>query len=464
MSTTLPPVLARIDADLNASIDRLCALLRIPSVSTDPRRAGDVKRAAQWCADQLREIGFRAEVCPTTGHPMVVAEHDAAKAGAPTVLYYGHYDVQPEEPVEQWSSPPFEPTIVEGPLGKRVVARGAVDDKGQVMTFIEAFRAWKAVHGSLPINVRVMLEGEEESGSPSLNPFLEANKERLKADVCIVCDTGMWDIETPAITYMLRGLVYAEVTLIGPGHDLHSGMYGGTVPNPNNMLAKAIAELHDADRRVQLAGFYDDVRELSGDEKAQWSRLGFDDAEFLASAGLKQALGEKGRTVLERVWARPTCDVNGMWGGYTGAGAKTVIPAQASAKLSCRLVADQDPARVKASIVQFFESRTPPGCRWEFKWFGADRAIRVPTESRWLTLARGALQRVFGREAMLIGSGGSIPVVGSFQRILNLQSLLIGFGLDDDRVHSPNEKFEIRCLHNGIRSHAAVMDAFSAGG
>jgi acetylornithine deacetylase/succinyl-diaminopimelate desuccinylase-like protein len=447
--------------DLDGSLDRLKELLRIPSVSTDPSHDADTRRAADWCAEQLGDVGFEATVRRTKGHPMVVAHADGA-AGGPHVLYYGHYDVQPPDPLELWEHPPFEPAIVEGPRGPRIVARGAVDDKGQVMTFVEAFRAWRAAHGALPARVTVLLEGEEESGSKSLDPFLEANRAELVADVAMVSDTSMWDIETPAITYMLRGLAYFEVTLHGPGHDLHSGGYGGAVVNPLNALSEILGGIHDARGRVTFGGFYDDVRALSPAERSAWQALDFDEAAFLRSAGVSMAFGEEGCSVLERIWARPTCDVNGMWGGYTGRGAKTVIPATASAKLSCRLVADQDPKRVERSVRRYFEERTPPGCRWEFQTHGCSPAIRVPTDSPHFEAARRGLRETFGRDPVLVGCGGSIPVVGSFQRILGVDSLLVGFGLDDDRVHSPNEKFEVRCFEMGIRSHIAMLDALAA--
>jgi acetylornithine deacetylase/succinyl-diaminopimelate desuccinylase-like protein len=475
--TALPldPVLDRVDANLEDSLQRLCALLRIPSVSTDPKFDPETRRAAGLCAAMLKEIGFDAQVRETPGHPMVVAHYNpdgVARRSAPSlgeaqhrdlphILYYGHYDVQPPDPLAEWTSPPFEPAIVSGPHGRRIVARGAVDDKGQVMLFIEAFRAWMETHRALPVRITVLLEGEEESGSKSLNPFLEANAAELAADVCVVSDTGMWDIDTPAITYMLRGLVYIEATLHGPTHDLHSGMYGGTLVNPINALCRIIGKLHDKDRRVRIPGFYDDVEELTRAEKKMWKSLGFDETEFLGSAGMATPYGEKGYSTLERTWSRPTCDVNGLFGGYTGAGAKTVIGASATAKISCRLVPHQDPHAVYEGLVRFLEKRTPPDCRWEIHAHGLSPAIRVPTESPHLDAARRALGRIFDREAVLIGSGGSIPLVGSVKRILGIDSLLVGFGLDDDRVHSPNEKFEVRCFHNGIRSHAAMLAAFA---
>jgi acetylornithine deacetylase/succinyl-diaminopimelate desuccinylase-like protein len=465
MSDPVTPVLARIDDTLDAALSRTQDLLRIPSISTDPAHAADTRRAAEWCTAQLSEIGFDASVRETAGHPMVVGHHpgpggDGAAGGR--ILYYGHYDVQPPDPLHLWESDPFDPAIVEAEHGPRIVARGAVDDKGQLMTFVEAFRAWHDVHGDLPVPVTVLLEGEEESGSPSLDPFLEAHRDELAADVCVVCDTSMWNIETPAVTYMLRGMVYLEATLHGPSHDLHSGMYGGGVVNPNTALARVLAQLHDEEGRVQVGGFYDDVRELSDEEAAQWRSLGFDEAAFLEGAGLAASTGEAGRSLLERLWSRPTCEINGMWGGYTGTGAKTVIPAHASAKISCRLVADQDPARIEAGVKEFLEARTPPGCRWSFESHGANGAIRVPTESTHLRAALRGLARMFGRDPVLIGCGGSIPVVGSIQRILGFDSLLVGFGLDDDRVHSPNEKFEVRCFEMGVKSHAAILGEFAA--
>ena len=459
----LQPVLERLDSDFENAVERLRALLSVPSISTDPAYAPQIQQAAEWLRDDLRSIGFQAEAHPTNGHPMIMAHADGpGEADAPHVLYYGHYDVQPPDPLELWDTPPFEPAIVDGPHGRRLVARGAVDDKGQLMTFVEAFRAWQHVHGSLPVKVTVLLEGEEESGSHSLDGFLSDHRSELDADVCLISDTSLWDIATPAITYMLRGLVYLEVTLHGPSHDLHSGMYGGAVINPLNELSRILGELKDDRGVVQIPGFYDDVVEPGKAELAQWAALGFDESAFLAGAGLETPAGEAGRSTLERVWSRPTCDINGIWGGYTGAGAKTVIPAHASAKLSCRLVSDQDPQKIVAGVTSFFEARTPPDCRWKFRRHGASASVRVPVDSPHLEAARRALASTFGRDPVLIGCGGSIPVVGSIQRILGFDSLLVGFGLDDDRVHSPNEKFELRCFEMGMKSHAAMLAEFAA--
>ncbi len=451
------PVLERVDANLDASVGRLFDLLRIPSVSTDPAFKDHVARAAGWMADELSGLGFEASVRPTAGHPMVVAHHPGPGGDAPHVLYYGHYDVQPADPLELWDTGPFEPVLVDAERGKRIVARGAVDDKGQVMTWVEAFRAWRDTHGTLPCRVSVLLEGEEETGSPSLDPFIAANAGELKADVCVVCDTGMWDVDQPAITYSLRGMVYLEATIRGPSRDLHSGMYGGVVVNPLNLLARIIADLHDETGRIQIPHFYDDVIPVGANEKAQWDALGFDEAEYLGGVGLKVAGGEQGYGALERQWARPTCDVNGLLGGYTGAGGKTVIASEAMAKISCRLVPDQDPAAVAANLKRFITDRLPEGYTASFVDLGQGPAIRVPTDSAYLAAARQGLADVFGKEAYLIGTGGSIPAVGSIRRYLGIDSILIGFGLDDDRVHSPNEKFELVCFHNGIRSNAAVL-------
>lgn len=458
----LAAVLGRAEAGFDASVARLCDLLRIPSVSAKPDHAPEVRRAADWLAAELAGLGFDASVRPTAGHPMVVAHHPGPSgADVPHILYYGHYDVQPPEPLELWDSPPFEPAIVEGPHGPRVVARGAVDDKGQVMTFLEAFRAWHAEHGTLPIRITVLLEGEEETGSPSLMPFLRANAEELKADVCVITDTNSWTIDTPAITTRLRGLLYAEVTLHGPSHDLHSGLYGGAVLNPINALTRILGQIHDEQGRVRFPGFYDGVRDPSAEELAMWRDLGFSEADFLAGVGLKTPAGEAGRSALERLWARPTCDINGIWGGYTGAGAKTVIAAKASAKLSCRLVPGQDPDAVLAGLRAFLDERTPPDARWEIQSFGQSPGLQVPTDSPYLRAAMAGLGDVYANRPVLIGSGGSIPVAGCIKDALGFDSIFVGFGLEDDRIHSPNEKFELKCLKNGILSHVAMLARFA---
>ncbi len=466
-------VLAWLDQHEKDSMGRLFDWLRIPSVSTDPKYTGDCRRAGEWCAARLREAGLDAVLRETgtkekPGHPIVLA-HCAGPKGykGPHVLFYGHYDVQPADPMELWESPAFEPVIkpaIKGGPGERVVARGANDDKGQVSTFLEALLAWKHAHGEVPIKLTALIEGEEESGSVNLYRFLEENKEELrKADVCVISDTGMPAVDRPAITYGVRGLSYFEVTLHGPDQDLHSGLWGGRAPNPNNELAKVLAQLWDEKRRVQVPGFYDDVREPSKEERAGWASLGLEAGPALAKIGLppEADVGEAGWSAVEREWARPTADVNGMWGGYIGAGAKTVIPAKASAKVSFRLVADQDPKKVSAGFRKFLEQRTPAGCRWEITDLSGGAPATVATDSAHLLAARRALKGASGVEPVLIKSGGSIPVVGSLKSKLGMDTILMGFGLEDDRVHSPNEKFELACWRLGARAHARLIDEFA---
>ncbi|CAM5770086.1 hypothetical protein LMIY3S_03054 [Labrys miyagiensis] len=460
----MPQILKALDAadqELDASLERLYEFLRIPSISADGAYEADCRKAAEWAAATLREIGFDASPRKTIGHPMVVGHRRTGRKGVPHVLFYGHYDVQPPDPLELWNTKPFEPERVKGPHGDMIVARGASDDKGQVMTFIEACRAILKTEGELPVDVTVFLEGEEESSSRSLVPFLKENKEELTADFCLVCDTDLWDRDTPAITTMLRGIVYEEVIIKAASRDLHSGMYGGAAQNPIRVLSKILAALHDEDGRVTLPGFYDGVKDLPAQVKAEWEALGFDGEAFLGEVGLKVPAGEKGRTVLEQITVRPTCDVNGITGGYQGEGAKTVIAAQASAKVSFRLVAGQEPAKVQAAFRDFVARRLPADCKAEFLSHGASPAIAVPTDSPPLAKARTALAEEWGRTAPVIGSGGSIPVVGDMQRILGIDSLLIGFALEDDQIHSPNEKYELRSFHKGIRSWVRILHALA---
>lgn len=457
----LSEVLNQINHDLDGAIERLRVLLKIPSISTDPEYAQDVRRCAEHVTNDLRSIGLDATMHDTIGHPMIVATDNSAGPDAPRVLYYGHYDVQPVVPLEEWDLPPFDGAVVDGPRGKRFVARGAADDKGQFMTFVEAIRAWKKIHVSLPVRVVILLEGEEESGSESLTPFLREHKDELQADTCIVCDTSMWDENTPAITSRLRGLVYIQATLHGPSHDLHSGGYGGAVVNPANALTEILGQLHDDRGRVQIEGFYDDVAEVDSEQIAQWNSLGDGDALVMESSGSKATYGEAGYGTLERLWSRPTCDINGLLAGYTGDGAKTVIGATATAKISCRLVAYQNPELVEKALFAFLEERTPEGCHWDLKSFGASPAISVPTSSPWLSAASNALTSIFPNPTVLIGSGGSIPVVGEFQEILGVDAVLVGFSLDDDLIHAPNEKFEVSCFHRGILSQAAILESYS---
>jgi acetylornithine deacetylase/succinyl-diaminopimelate desuccinylase-like protein len=421
-------------------------------------------RAAEWVRDQLSDLGFRAEVRPTSGHPVVVAHHAGpANYQGPHVLFYGHYDVQPVDPLELWNSPPFDPQLVDGPHGKRYVARGAVDDKGQAMMFIEAMRAWQEAAGGIPARITMLVEGEEEVGSPSLEPFLAANKAELTSDLALISDTGMWDVDTPAISTMLRGMTYAQVTLKAANRDLHSGLYGGSALNPINALTRILGELQDANGRIQLPGFYDKVKPVSNAQRAQWDALGFDEHAFLGKIGLEAPAGERGYSALERLWARPTADINGIWGGYTGVGSKTVIPSEASAKVSFRLVPNQDPGEVMEQFERFVADRLPPGATVEYEGHTRTPGIEMNLESPWVRAAQTVLAEEYGKPAVLMGCGGSIPVVTSLRTVLGIDSLLIGFGLDDDQVHSPNEKFEQRCFHHGIRSHARLLAKFAGG-
>jgi acetylornithine deacetylase/succinyl-diaminopimelate desuccinylase-like protein len=427
----LDAVLKTIDESLPASLERLFGLLRIESISTDPAYAPRVRAAADWLADELVGLGFDASVRPTPGHPMVVA-HDRRSAPDPHVLFYAHYDVQPVDPLAEWSAPPFEPRLVMVGGRERIVARGASDDKGQLMTFVEACRAWIKVAGALPVKVSMIFEGEEESGSASLPPFLGANAAELRADVALVCDTGMWSPTRPAITIMLRGLVGEEFTVIAAERDLHSGLFGGAARNPNHVVAAIIAGLHDANGRVTLPGFYDGVGETPAGLKSIWDSLDFDAEAFLASVGLKIPAGESGRSVLEKVWSRPTAEVNGMIGGYTGDGFKTVIPSRALAKVSFRLVGEQDPARIRESFRAFVRERVPADCRVEFTPHGGSPGLRLPYDGAYLARARSALRDEWGVEPALVGSGGSIPVVGQLKQVPAQTGTWHGFA--DDRL------------------------------
>lgn len=464
-SDTIAAVLDHVDANLPHSRDRLFALLRIPSISAQPDHAQDCRRAAEWLRNELAGLRFDASVHETPGHPVVLAQYAGpADYRGPHVLFYGHYDVQPADPLDLWHSPPFEPQLVEGPRGPRFVARGASDDKGQLMTFIEALRAWKSTTDSIPARITVVIEGEEEVGSKNLDAFLNAHKDELRSDVALISDTDMWDIFTPAITTSLRGLTYTQVTLKGANRDLHSGLYGGSALNSINALCRALGDLHDTQGRIQLPGFYDDVKEPTKAQAAELDSLNFDEAAFLREVGLTHPIGERDRPALQRLWLRPTADINGIWGGYTGPGAKTIIPAEVFAKVSFRLVPNQDPAKIAESFHRFVTERVPPDAKVTLETFSGSPAIEIPTNSPWFQAARAALADEFDKQAALIGSGGSIPVVASLKSILGIDSLLMGFGLDDDQVHSPNEKFEQRCFHRGIRSHARLLAKFAGSG
>ncbi len=462
LDQALEGVLARLDAEREAALSRLFQLLRFESISTDPDYATDCRQTAEWLATELSGIGFDASVRVTSGHPMVVG-HAEGPDGAPHLLFYGHYDVQPVDPLEYWNTPPFEPAVEVREDGSQLIrARGASDDKGQLMTFVEACRAWREETGALPCSVTVLFEGEEESGSPSLVPFLEAHREELTCDLAMVCDTGMWDADTPAISVTLRGLMGDEVIVKAASRDLHSGGYGGPATNPIRVLSKILAGLHDDQGRVTLPGFYDGVVEPSPEIKAQWDALPFDAEQFLGSVQLSHPAGEADRSVLEQLWSRPTMEFNGVTGGYTGQGFKTVLPAQASAKISCRLVGDQDPEAIRTAWRAYVRENLPTDCEVEFFPHGGAPGTVLPYESPSYEAARGALTAEWGADAAFVGCGGSIPIVGYFQEILGMDSLMVGFALEDDAIHSPNEKYELKSFQTGARSWARILAALAA--
>jgi succinyl-diaminopimelate desuccinylase len=452
--------MADLDSFLSAQTAQfeadLFEMLRIPSVSADSRHRGDVARAAQWVADQFQRMGLQTELIPTAGHPLIYAESPPVP-DKPVALVYGHYDVQPPDPLGEWITPPFEPAVRDG----NVYARGATDDKGQMLTHVKSVEAWLKSVGKLPLQVKFLIEGEEEVGSENIYKYVPAATEKLKCDVVVISDTSQFAPGQPAITYGLRGIAYYELRLFGPKQDLHSGTFGGAVTNPANALAKLLAALVDENGRIQVPGFYDDVTPLSDRERRELSSLPFEEANFARQIGVSGLSGEAGYSTLERRWARPTCDMNGLWGGYQGEGAKTVLPAKAGAKFSFRLVPKQDPHKITASLKQFLEARCPPGIRLELvDHHGAPAAI-TPLESPYIEAAAKAIDRGFGRRPVMIREGGSIPIVNLFQQELGTDTLLLGWGLDDDNTHSPNEKFSLADFHRGIRSSAYLWQELS---
>jgi len=455
---SISKVLTQIDEDFSNSTDRLFELLRIESISTDSNYDSECEKAADWLVSELSDIGFKASKRATLGHPMVIAHSDGPGS---KIMFYGHYDVQPVDPLDLWDNPPFEPSIEDTKNGKVIRARGAADDKGQLMTFVEACRAWIKVNGKLPVKTSIFFEGEEESGSPSLVPFMEANTEELKSDIALICDTGLFGEETPGIVTMLRGLVKIEVEITGPSRDLHSGMYGGISINPIRVLNKILAGLHDEDGKITLSGFYDGVPELPQNISDQWDNLSFDHLNFLNEVDLTKPAGEADRTPLEMIWSRPTCDVNGIYGGYQGEGFKTVLPSKATAKISFRLVGDQDPKQILKSLKQYIASCLPPDCSVKYIEETPSKATQMSTSNEAFEKARQALSDEWPKEATFVGCGGSIPIAGHFKDILNTDSMLIGFGKDDDKIHSPNEKYDLSSFHKGIRSWARILDKLS---
>ena len=455
---SLDAVLTRIDADLSAATDRLMELLRIPSISTDPAFKRDCDRAADWLVAELNRLGVATEKRATPGHPMVVGH---AEGDGPHLLFYGHYDVQPVDPLSLWDRDPFDPELQDTRGGRVIRGRGASDDKGQLMTFVEACRAWKAVHGSLPCKLTFFLEGEEESGSPSLVPFMKAHADELSADIALICDTSMVSRGVPSIASQLRGMLKDEFTIIGPRIDLHSGHYGGPGLNPLREIARIVASFYDEETgRVAVEGFYEGVHEVPEEQLRQWQNCGFDEAEYLTSVGYSRPHGERAYSTLEQQWARPTLEVNGLWGGYNGAGSKTVIPSEAHCKITCRLVGDMDPDALRAKIRAHVEARlsTDAKLRWDKDLEGSPASV-MNIDRPEFEAARRALTEEWNREAVFCGMGGSIPIAGYFKSVLGLDAMLIGFANDDDAIHSPNEKYDLRSFHKGIRSWARILDA-----
>ncbi|MFM7844294.1 MAG: dipeptidase [Planctomycetota bacterium] len=436
--------------------DSLCELLSIPSVSADSSYAADVRRGADWVVREFQALGLKTELIETSGHPLVYAESPPV-AGAPTVLVYGHYDVQPPDPLAEWISPPFTPTRRNG----NIYARGATDDKGQMLTHIKSAQAWLATRGTLPVQLKFLIEGEEESGSRGLYDFLPQATEKLASDIAVISDTSQFAPGRPAITYGLRGLAYFELRLTGPRQDLHSGTFGGAVTNPVNTLARLLAALVDDQGRVQVPGFYDDVLPLTERERKQFAELGFEQAAFEKQIGVGGVTGEVGYSTLERRWARPTYDVNGIWGGYQGEGGKTVLPSKAGAKFSFRLVPQQDPAKIAAALQQYLTARCPPGITLELVNMAGSGGVVVPLDSPFVSAASRAITHGFGTAPVFIREGGSIPIVAMLHKLLGVDTLLLGWGLDDDNTHSPNEKFSLADFHRGIRASAALWQELS---
>ena len=450
--------LDRYLSDHDARIhDELFELLRIPSVSARSEHSSDVRRTAEWMRDSLARIGFEATVFPTAGHPVVLGEWRQAP-GAPTVLVYGHYDVQPAEPLELWESPPFEPTIRDG----RIYARGSVDDKGQLFLHVKALEAHLAVRGTLPVNVIVLAEGEEEVGSEHLAPFIEQHAKRLACDAVVISDSSMFAPGQPSILSSLRGLAYMQIDVTGPSVDLHSGSYGGAVVNPATALARIIATFHDENGHIAIPGFYDAVRDWGEDARGAIRRLPFDEGEFRHETGAPALGGEAGYSTLERIWTRPTCEVNGLLSGYTGEGAKTVLPSKAMAKVSCRLVPDQNPEEIGRLVEAHVRRVAPKGVTVQVQHLHGGRPWRAELNGPVFDAARRALAAAFGREPVVVGEGGSIPVVGEFERILGVPVLLMGFGLPGENAHAPNEWLSDENFVNGMKAVAAFWDELAA--
>ncbi len=429
----------------------LFELLSFPSVSAKSEHKQDLHNCAGWITDHLNKIGFNAKVYPTGGHPLVFAEYFIDKS-LPTVLYYGHYDVQPPEPLELWKTPPFTPQIRAG----AIYARGATDDKGQTFAQIKGLEAILKADGTLPVNVKMLIEGEEEVHSANLPKWLRKNKKMLKADIVVVSDTSQFSHKLPAVTYGLRGIAAMEVFVYGPNRDVHSGSFGGAIANPVNILCSLVAQLHDKTGHITVPGFYKDVKALSKWERAQFKKLPFKQADYMKMLGVPGLQGEKGYNTYERTWGRPTCDVNGIKGGYQGEGAKTIIPSYASCKITCRLVPNQDPNDICNKVEKYLQKIAPKSVKVKVDKWGGAKGVVVPTDGPWLEASARAIKAGFGTAPVFMREGGSIPVVGDFKAILGLDTLLIGFGQNDDNTHSPNEHFRVIDFERGCRT-AAIL-------
>ena len=434
--------------------------LRMASIATDSAYDSETRKAADWLADKFRAVGLATELIETCGQPIVYAESPKIP-GAPTILVYGHYDVQPPDPLELWDTPPFEPTIRDG----KVYARGATDDKGQMITHLFSVEAWKQTRGDLPLQIKFLIEGEEESGSSGMNEFLAGKyddvtpvQEKIAADIAVISDCSQYGPGQPAITYGLRGIYYFELRVNGPNRDLHSGAFGGSVTNPANAISKMLSAIIDEKGRVQVPGFYDGVIPLSDQEREQFANLPFSDEEYCNDLGVDGLTGEEGFTTLERRWARPSFDVNGLWSGYQGEGAKTVLPAEAGAKFSFRLVPNQNISEIKINLEQMLRNVCPPGIEFELIDLHGAPGFVLPLDSPYMEGAARAIKQGFGTQPVFIRSGGSIPVVNSFSQILGIDTLLLGWGQDDDNPHSPNEKFSLEDFHRGIASSAYLWE------
>ncbi|MCL4847992.1 MAG: dipeptidase [Acidobacteria bacterium] len=453
-------VLDFINTHRDHYVDELKHLLAIPSISALPEHAADVRRCAEWCAAHLTQIGLQnVELLETPGNPIVYADWLGAP-GAPTILFYGHYDVQPVDPLDLWQSPPFEATVRDG----EIYARGAADDKGQVFMHFKALEAHLKQTGRLPVNIKVVIEGEEEVGSRNLDDFVEANRDRLTADVVVISDTSMFDRGVPSICYGLRGLAYFQIDVTGTNTDLHSGQFGGAVANPAIVLAQILAQMKDRGGRIKIPGFYDDVVDLTEEERAEYKKLPFNDRAYMKGLGAPKLFGESGYTTLERASARPTFEINGLLSGFTGTGAKTVLPATAMAKVSMRLVPNQDPVKVADQFEAYLKKITPKTVKLSLTRMQGGKAWKTTLDNPYVQAAARAIEIGFGKAPVFTREGGSIPVVGTFQDVLGLPSVLFGVGLPDDRIHAPNEKLDLMNFHNGIIASACLYEEIAAVG